>query len=491
MQPVRFSGQFADWRRVSRRLLASGATPASLTWQVDGDGEDLFADAPMAADEAAANTPVRVPRDLPALLEQAARFRAEDRWALLYRILWRVCGGDRTAMLAGDPDGGELHRRIKAVRREAHHLHAFLRFRERDAALGAPQFVAWHDTAHDVLDLGAEHFAKRMGRHTWLVATPEGVARFDGQRLHYQRPCPADIRAFAEGLRDDGEALWQAYYTSTFNPARLNPKVMLSHMPARFWKHLPEGPLIPDLMSRARAGQQRLAQAAAVGEQPGRQVLIARERAQPQRQLPSSLDTCRNCDIWRDATQAVPGQGPARASIMLVGEQPGDHEDLAGRPFIGPAGEVLARALAAAGLSRDALYLTNAVKHFKWEPRGGPTGRSATRKHATPKPAEIRACHGWLDKEVREVNPRVIVALGRTALASLLEVHDPQRLRLADFTGRPFRHLGRWILVGPHPAAILRTQDGGAALYDTLVQALAEAARLQQETDDSTAALDG
>ncbi|WP_263143358.1 UdgX family uracil-DNA binding protein [Pseudomonas sp. RIT-PI-AD] len=490
MRPVRFSGEFGDWRRLSRRLLAAGVAPESLTWQVEGAGEDLFADSPAGADEVPEKNPLRVPRELPALLEQAARFRADDRWALLYRILWRVCNGDRSAMLAGDVDGGTLHRRIKAVRREAHHMHAFLRFRERDAALGAPQFVAWHETAHDVLDLGAEHFAERMGRHTWLVATPEGAAHFDGQRLRYQRPCPTDIRAFAEGLHDGGERLWQAYYTSTFNPARLNPRVMLNHMPARFWKHLPEGPLIPDLMSRARAGQQRLAQTAAVGEQPGRQVLIAQERAQPRRPLPSSLDACRNCEIWRDATQAVPGQGPAQAAIMLVGEQPGDHEDLAGRPFIGPAGEVLARALAAAGLRREALYLTNAVKHFKWEPRGGPTGRAATRKHATPKPGEIRACHSWLDKEIREVGPRVIVALGRTALASLLEVQNPQRLRLADFAGKPFRHLDRWILVAPHPAAVLRAQDGGEALYAALVEALAEAGRLQHEQPGPTGSAD-
>ncbi len=488
MRAVRFSGRFADWRELGRRLLAAGIAPETLTWQAEDQGDDLFggdaeglAEGPTPGLEreepgGSVAAPPRVPRDLPPLLEQAARFRAEDRWALLYRILWRVCGGDRAAMLAGDPDGGELHRRIKAVRREAHHMHAFLRFRERPEALGAPRFVAWHETVHDVLDLGAEHFAERMGRHTWLVATPEGVARFDGRHLAYQRPCPPDARAFAQGPRDEGERLWRAYYASTFNPARLNRKVMLGHMPARFWKHLPEGPLIPDLMSRARAGQQRLAQAAAVGEQPGRPVLIARERAQPRRRPPTALDACRRCGLWREATQAVPGQGPARAALMLVGGQPGDHEDLAGRPFVGPVGERLDRALAVAGLERSALYLTHAVKHFKWAAPDGPRDRADRRLPATPEPAEVAACRGWLVEEIQAVAPRVIVALGPLALAALLD--EPASRRAADLAGRPLRHRGRWLIPGPDPT----TPPGhDETLYDALASTLTEAARLARE----------
>jgi probable DNA metabolism protein len=481
MRLLRFSGRFADWRKECRKLLEDGVAPHTLTWQVDSACDDLFAAVgEEPARYAATRAAPKVPRELPELLESAARFRADDRWALLYRVLWRVTGGDRSAMLAGDIDGAALQRRVKAVRREAHHMHAFLRFRQRDAALGAPQFVAWHEPAHDVLDLGAEHFAERMGRSTWLIATPDGAAHFDGTRVHYQQDCPAELRAFAEGIRDDGERLWQAYYASTFNPARLNEKVMRGHMPTRFWKNLPEGPLIAELMSQARAGQQRLAQTAAVGEQDGRQVLIAREKAQPQRPLPSSLDSCRNCDIWREATRAVPGEGPPRARIMLIGEQPGDQEDLAGKPFIGPAGQVLARALAEAGLQRADIYLTNAVKHFKWEPRGGIAGRAATRLHATPKPAEIKACRGWLGKELDEVQPQVIVALGRTALASLLEIHDPQRIRLADFAGKPFVHQGRWVLVAPHPAAVLRAGDGGEQRFAELAEALRQASERQE-----------
>jgi DNA polymerase len=389
-------------------------------------------------------------------------------------------------MLAGDIDGAQLHGRVKAVRRETHHMHAFLRFRERGES-ATPRFVAWHEPAHDVLELGASHFHHRMGNVSWLIATPDVAAICDGTDLTFMSACPDELRQLAQGTHDDGEALWRAYYSSTFNPARVNEKVMRGHMPSRFWKNLPEGDLIPHLATQARAGQQKLAQTASVGAQGGRQVLIARERAQPARPLPSSLDQCRQCDIWQNATCAVPGQGAPRAKIMLIGEQPGDHEDLAGRPFIGPAGQILDQALAQAGLDRASIFVTNAVKHFKWEPRGGIQGKAATRKHATPKPSEIRACRDWLTKELAEIQPTVLVALGRTALASILETHDPQRIRLADFTGRPFQHQGRWILTAPHPAAILRNRDDQQQRYfDDLCSALQNAAALSAAPADDT-----
>src|SRR6187399_574186 len=118
---------------------------------------------------------------------------------------------------------------------------------------------------------------------------------------------------------------------------------------------------------------------------------------------------CRACPLWKPATQTVFGEGPPRARVMLVGEQPGDQEDLQGAPFVGPAGEVLNRALAEAGLARDDVYLTNAVKHFKWEPRG------KRRIHQKPRLSEMRACRPWLEAEIRAVQPAVIVCLGSTA----------------------------------------------------------------------------
>ncbi len=126
------------------------------------------------------------------------------------------------------------------------------------------------------------------------------------------------------------------------------------------------------------------------------------------------LDQCRNCPLWQYATQAVPGEGPDSARLMLVGEQPGDQEDLAGRPFVGPAGQLLDRALAAAGIERAQVYVTNAVKHFKYELRG------KRRLHKKPAELEIAACHAWYESEVATVQPALIVALGATAVRAVL-----------------------------------------------------------------------
>src|SRR4029453_9929923 len=131
-------------------------------------------------------------------------------------------------------------------------------------------------------------------------------------------------------------------------------------------------------------------------------------------QAPESLDECRRCALWEHATQAVPGKGPRHAPIMIVGEQPGDQEDLQGKPFVGPAGAMLDRALEEAGVARREVYVTNAVKHFKWEPRG------KRRLHKTPNSRDIAACRPWLHAELDLIKPRVLVALGATATGAIL-----------------------------------------------------------------------
>ena len=167
-------------------------------------------------------------------------------------------------------------------------------------------------------------------------------------------------------------------------------------------------------------------------------------------QLRSIAAGCKACDLWKLGTQTVFGEGSARAHVMMVGEQPGDKEDLKGRPFVGPAGAVLDKALAAAGIDRNDVYVTNIVKHFKWEPRG------KRRLHKKPNITEISACRPWLEAEIRVVKPQVVVLLGATAAQGIL--------------GRDFRvtqHRGEWIkseiaphvLATVHPSSILRAAD--------------------------------
>jgi DNA polymerase len=334
------------------------------------------------------------------------------------------------------------------VRRAQHDMIAYVRFRQRPPELGAPEYVAWYAPDHDVLEWGAEHFTQRMGRSTWLITTPHGAAMWDGQalRLEKRRSVAAD---HLPDTPDEAESLWLTYYKSIFNPARLNEQALAQHMPVRFWKGLPEGALIPQMVSDARTGAQRLAQTREVGALEGKAIAVDAEQAQPNRAAPSSLDACRRCDLWKNATQAVHGVGRSDARIMLLGEQPGDHEDLKGEPFVGPAGQLLDDALRRASLPRADVYLTNAVKHFKWEPRG------KRRLHKTPAQREVDACAYWLEKELETIDSRVIVTLGATALNALFG----KQARLQSYLDRVTTHGGRWVVATYHPSYALRQTD--------------------------------
>lgn len=193
-------------------------------------------------------------------------------------------------------------------------------------------------------------------------------------------------------------------------------------------------------------------------------------QAKPEQQ-PATLDDCRRCELWRNATQPVGGQGARHAKLMLVGEQPGDQEDRAGKPFVGPAGELLDDALAAAGIDRRQVYITNAVKHFKWELRG------KRRMHKTPAQKEVAACHYWLEAELASVAPNVIVALGATALKAILQSPG---VALKDYLGQPVERDGRWIIATYHPAYALRVpgSEARAAARQAIVDALLAAERL-------------
>jgi probable DNA metabolism protein len=196
----------------------------------------------------------------------------------LYEVLWRVSHGDRTAMMAGDKLGSELQRRIKQVSREAHHLHAFVRFIERPKDLPGPQYVAWHEPAHDILHSASEHFIGRMGQHRWLIATPRDGVYYDGEQLIHERQCPIEWQQLAQNVDDPHGDLWLTYYSHIFNPARLNPKVMQGHLPVRFWKNLPEGELIPGLITQARMGKQQNGQAGGIADRLGKRIALKSEK---------------------------------------------------------------------------------------------------------------------------------------------------------------------------------------------------------------------
>ena len=171
------------------------------------------------------------------------------------------------------------------------------------------------------------------------------------------------------------------------------------------------------------------------------------------RTLKSAARGCRACDLWRHATQTVFGEGAAAAEVMLVGEQPGNDEDLSGHPFVGPAGRVLEDALEQAGIPRDRIYVTNVVKHFKWEPRG------KRRIHAKPKTGEIGACRPWLDAEIAALHPRIIVCLGATAAKALLGNSFKVSVDRGQFLKSSLAPL---VTATVHPSSILREPDSDA-----------------------------
>jgi DNA polymerase len=281
----------------------------------------------------------------------------------------------------------------------------------------------------------------------WTLATPDGAAVWESGVLSFI-PAPD---AGALPLRDSHDALWRTYYRSICNVARVNPAAMQRHMPQRYWRNLPEATEIPVLI---RDGLEQFSQRHS--EVNDAELRTAKAVQQAIEQLPRTEEgpaACRRCDLWRHATQAVVGAGPPHANIMLVGEQPGDEEDLRGHAFVGPAGKVLDEILVPAGLDRKDIFVTNAVKHFRWEPRG------KRRLHRRPDVSHIRACNVWLQREIAAVQPQVIVALGGTALRALTGTAES----IDSARNLPLRHsTGAHVVATYHPSAVLRADPARA-----------------------------
>jgi DNA polymerase len=264
------------------------------------------------------------------------------------------------------------------------------------------------------------------------------------------------------------EEVWRTYYASIFNPARLKTKAMQKEMPKKYWRNLPEAGLIKPLIEKAErvTGEMIAAEALEPKKPQRREAVMTRSQAMASTEhahdtslaaLRDEAADCRACHLWKDATQTVFGEGPKHASVMMVGEQPGDKEDLAGKPFVGPAGQMLDKALAEAGIIRDKVYVTNAVKHFKFVPRG------KFRLHQKPATPEIKACRPWYEREKALVKPELVVAMGATAAQSVFGKIMPvgkTRGRVIDLDD------GTRVLVTVHPSYLLRLPDEDARLRE-------------------------
>jgi DNA polymerase len=453
---------FEAWRASARRLLAAGVKPDDVAWVSADRGQEMLPldDAP--ADLPEAPTKGRVPARFLAAARSVVLHRDDAKWALLYRLLWRLTHEDRHLLdFAVDADVRRFTLMEQEVRRDVHKMHAFVRFRKLEDVDGE-RYVAWYRPDHHIVAATADFFVDRFRSQRWSILTPDRTAHWDGTALTFGPGLPRE----AAPADDEMEDLWRAYYGAVFNPARLNLKAMRAEMPVRHWATLPEAQLLPALVAAAPQRVRGMLDERAAAPTARPFVPDSRDLGD----LRAAAATCTGCALYARATQTVFGQGPARAALLLVGEQPGDQEDIQGAPFVGPAGDVLMRALAAAGLDRGDVYLTNAVKHFSWEPRG------KRRIHQTPRYSEIRACRPWLEAEIASVEPRLIVCLGATAAKALLGPQFRITKERGHILDSPW---GASAIATWHPSAVLRADDQAHAddLFRELTADLSLAAR--------------
>ena len=418
---------FDGWRMAARALALSGVTPAEVSWTVRDRTCDLpsqvalpFPDAPEGR--------FSVPAKFIELARTIIRHRDITRFALLYRLLWRLRHNHDLLDNADDPDVAQAEAMASAVRHDEQRMLDTMRFQEIGRERTS-RYVAWFTPEHHIVEAVAPGFARRYADMPWSILTPDICAHFDGSLI-----------SFTDGTGEAGapsedrlEETWRLYAANLFPPGRLHQK---AQPPKRSWQTIE--PSMSDTAGEAQTDPDAAMR---------RKTEASSEDIETLRQ---EAATCRACHLWKHATQTVFGEGPQHAPIMMVGEQPGDKEDLAGLPFVGPAGQMLDRAMVEAGIDRKKVYVTNAVKHFKFVPRG------KIRLHQKPNTEEIRACRQWYERELAAVGPQLVIALGATAAQCVFgKITAINKTRghpidLAD---------GRKALVTVHPSYLLRLPD--------------------------------
>ncbi len=430
---------FTGWRDAARALAAEAVPPEQIIWQVGEAGGDLFAEA--TTPPASVSVAFSVPRAFVDLARDVVLHSDAERFALLYTLLARLRSEPGLIEDRADPLIRRLDHLAGQVRRDIHKMRAFLRFREV-ADVEGPRFVAWFEPEHHIVRTNAAFFIDRFAAMRWSILTPALSIHWDGKTLSEG---PGAQKGDAPG-GDPVEDVWKTYYASIFNPARVKIGAMLKEMPKKYWKNMPETALVPGLIATAQARESGMIETARASI--GGNIQVAWEA------LRDEAAECTRCPLYKDATQTVFGEGPVDAVLMFVGEQPGDQEDLADKPFVGPAGQIFDRARAEAGIDRASVYVTNAVKHFKFEQRG------KRRIHSRPGAGEIEACRWWIDQERMLVKPRMTVALGATAARALFG----RTMTISHERGRPMALPDdggeAWVTV--HPSYLLRLPDAAA-----------------------------
>ncbi|MGR3496761.1 UdgX family uracil-DNA binding protein [Citreimonas sp.] len=445
-------GTLGAWRDAARLLASHRVPPEAVEWGLKGDPDPLFAEPLPAMGEA-----FGVPRGFVDMARLLIPERSHRGMAVAYGLLVRLRDDPGLLGRRADPLVAEAERIAKDIRRDLHKMHAFVRFREVGDQSARRRFAAWFVPTHRIEEPVADFFVNRFGDMDWAIVTPEVTLTYEGETLSMQ--------AKASARPNDGDALeelWTTYYSNIFNPARLKVDAMKAEMPVKYWRNLPEARVIPQLIAGARAKVTAMQEAGPSVPPPQfdrrRMPMPEPLDATPLDALAREAAGCTRCPLHCNATQTVFSEGPQDARLMIVGEQPGDQEDLAGRPFVGPAGRLFDEQAQAAGLAREKVYVTNAVKHFKFVQRG------KRRIHQRPEAGEVTACRWWLDREIATVKPGLIVAMGATALQALTGSGKGILKRRGGIEPGPDDIR---VLATVHPSYLLRLPDPQAKARET------------------------
>lgn len=464
-------GNLQDWRFKARQLLLANIAPEDIFWMAhpnEASAElDLFDEQLLPTmPQEMTNRGFRIAKDLLQLINTALLHGAEDRFHVAYRLIFRAAAKPGIHRNPADQDARKLQDYAKSVRRDIHKMHAFVRFRKAgEAENGREQFVAWFEPDHHIVEAVAPFFRNRFTGMDWIIMTPDRSIGWDGKKLSYG---PGGRKSDLP-QEDRLEEEWRAYYANIFNPARVKIAAMKSEMPMKYWKNLPEADLITPLIEDAAARVGTMLEAPSPATEATDHGSPPKIRFKNLERLYEALDKQPYPLSHQISPRMLRGEGALNAPIMLVGEQPGDEEDRQGRLFVGPAGKVLDRAMAASQLDRSRLYLTNAVKRFKYTLRG------KRRIHQNPSVADIDYYRWWLEQEIALVQPKLIVALGATAARALL--NKPVTISRVRSTIMPY-HSDIQALFTVHPAYLLRLPDadGQQIEYQKFVRDLEMAA---------------
>ena len=447
VERVAIERNFDSWRRAARRLLVREVPPQNVMF--DDGGDALL---PGLAEESeppeVTDAVTRVPKRFVQNARVAADHREPGRWSFLYGMLWRIGVGGEHDLMANlsDPDVVRLDSMVKSIRRDVHKMHAFVRFRKIEDD-GIERYVAFHRPDHYIVRRVAPFFRERFGGMKWAILTPDESVSWDGKKLAFGNGADPSAAPDEDGL----ESAWLTYYANVFNPSRPKVRAMKSELPVRHWRTLPEAAIIPDLLREAKGRSDEMVAKTQrnMGKKPTAEPFIPESRSIDA--MREAIKACEGCELCcNGSTQAVFGEGPSDATCIMVGEQPGDTEDVAGRPFVGPAGQLMNELLEEAGLDRKKVYVTNTVKHFHFVNKG------KFRLHQKPMARHVNACKPWLEAEFEAIKPPMIVALGSTAAQAIMG----RQFRVTQSRGEVMKsEYADWFMATIHPSAILRVPD--------------------------------